>query len=47
MTAAYNYDLNNFDELTVGLSRELRAYYIGMNYNFARAAAGLEFALKL
>ncbi len=46
VTAAYNYDLNNFDELTVGLSRELRAYYIGMNYNFARAAAGVEFALK-
>ncbi len=46
VTAAYNYDLNNFDELTVGLSRELRVYYIGVNYNFARAKAGVEFALK-
>jgi hypothetical protein len=46
VTAAYNYDLNNFDELTVGLSRELRMYYVGMNYNFARASAGVEFALK-
>ncbi len=42
----YNFDLDHFDNLVVGVSREFRSYYGGFYYDFARASVGLEFALK-
>jgi len=46
VTANYDLDLEHFDELTVGLAKEFRAYYLGLNYNFARGSAGVELAVK-
>ena len=42
----YNYELERFDTLAVGLSKEFRSYYGGLYYDFARGSTGLEFALK-
>jgi len=42
----YNYELERFDTLAVGLSKEFRSYYGGLYYDFARGSTGIEFALK-
>ncbi len=46
VSAAYDFDLKNFDSLIVGLSKEFKSYYLGLNYDFARASTGVEVALK-
>lgn len=42
----YNYDLQHFDNLVLGVSKEFRSYYGGIYYDFARGSSGFEFALK-
>jgi len=46
VSAAYNFDLEHFDSLIVGLSKEFGSYYLGLNYDFARGSTGVEAALK-
>lgn len=46
ITVDYDIDLEHFDELTLGLAKEFRAFYLGLNYNFARGSAGIEYAVK-
>ncbi len=46
VSAAYDFDLKHFDSLILGLSKEFGAYYLGLNYDFARGSTGVEVALK-
>jgi len=46
VSADYDFDLEHFDLLTIGLSKEFTSFYLGANYNFARESAGIEVALK-
>ncbi len=42
----YNYDLQRFDNLALGVAREFDSYYGGLYYDFARGSIGFETALK-
>jgi|GEM_PF-2060530 len=46
VSVAYDFDLEHFDSLIVGLSKEFGSYYLGLNYDFARGSTGIEAALK-
>ncbi len=46
VSVAYDFDLEHFDSLIVGLSKEFGSYYLGLNYDFARGSTGVEAALK-
>ncbi|MCD6283630.1 hypothetical protein J7J84_08565 [bacterium] len=46
VSVAYDFDLEHFDSLIVGLNKEFGSYYLGLNYDFARGSTGVEAALK-